>query len=203
MLHQWDVKDSACLPQYEYDTGIETTFVDSPLVPGKVYWYAVTSFGLPDLHTIDYLDRDGVVKQETLRTPSAETSLLASRKRLKLTFAASHDPSQQKVLVVPNPYRVDETYTFEQGGYEGRQKVWTENNRRIKFIHMPAGKSTIRIFSLGGDIVATLVHDDPINGELDWNMLSESGRTIASGVYVFTVESDAYGTQTGKFAVIR
>ncbi len=198
LLKQWDVIDSVG-PKYGYDTGIETTFVDSNLHTNKTYWYAVTSFGIPDLHVIDYLDFDGVVKKETLNTPSAETSVLASRKRVNLPFAVSSEPN--KVLVVPNPYRVDENYTYEGGGWEGRGKTWNENKRLLKFIHLPP-KCTIRIYSLVGDIIATLLHDNPVRGELDWNLLSESNRAIASGVYVFSVESE-YGMQIGKFAVIR
>ncbi len=198
LFREWSVIDSIG-PQYTYSTGIETTFVDTNLLTGKVYWYAVTSFGMPDRHVIDYVDWDGTVKQETLATPSAESSILASRKRVSMTFSVSTQPG--KVLVVPNPYRTDQNYTTEFGGYEGRSRSWTENDRLIKFIHLPA-HCTIRIFTLAGDVIATLYHDDPVRGEMDWNLISESNRAIASGVYIFTVESDL-GTQTGKFVVIR
>jgi hypothetical protein len=198
LVRQWDVIDSIG-PKYEYDTGIETTFTDSNLRTGKTYWYAVTSFGIPDLHVIDYLDYDGSVKKETLFTKSAETSVLASRKRVHLSFSASHETG--RVLVVPNPYRVDQDYTYESGGWEGRTRTWTENRRLIRFIHLPP-ICTLKIFSLSGDVVATLYHDSLPEGELDWNMLSESGRAIASGVYVFTVDSE-YGRQMGKFVIIR
>jgi len=198
MLMQWDIKDSVG-PKFGYDTGIETTFVDENLTTGKTYWYAVTSFGIPDVHVMDYVDWDGSVKVETLAAGSSESSVLASRKRMKLPFSVSHELG--KVLVVPNPYRVDEDYTYEMGGYEGRAKVWNENKRRIKFIHLPP-RCTVRIFTIAGEIVATLRHESESNGEMDWNMMSESNRTIASGLYIFTVESD-YGTQTGKFVVIR
>jgi hypothetical protein len=96
---------------------------------------------------------------------------------------------------------VDQNYTYESGGWEGRQRSWSEEDRLIRFIHLPP-QCTIRIFSLTGDIVTTLYHDDPVRGELDWNLLSESGRAIASGLYVFSVESD-YGRQVGKFVIIR
>ncbi len=198
MISQWDMKDSVG-PKFGYDTGIETTFVDENLTTGKTYWYAVTSFGIPDVHVMDYVDWDGRVKVETLAAGSSESSILASRKRMKLPFSVSHELG--KVLVVPNPYRVDEDYTYEMGGYEGRAKVWNENKRRIKFIHLPP-KCTVRIFTVAGEIVATLRHEDESNGEMDWNMMSGSNRTIASGLYVFTVESE-YGTQIGKFVVIR
>jgi hypothetical protein len=198
MLKQWDKIDSIG-PHYEYDTGIETTFVDENLTTGKTYWYSVTSFGIPDQQIMRYLDRDGFVKTDTLSTQSLESSVLASRKRAKIPFSVSHELN--KVLVVPNPYKVDQDYTYEMGGYEGRAKLWNENRRLIKFIHLPP-KCKIRIFSLAGEIIATLYHENYTQGELGWDLLSESNRTIASGVYVFTVESD-YGTQIGKFVVIR
>ncbi len=198
LLRQWDVKDSVG-PAWGYQTGIETTFVDTNLSFGKVYWYSVTSYGIPDMHVIDYVDWDGTVKQETLSTPSAETSVLAARKRVKLPFSVSTE--RGKVMVVPNPYRGDANYTYEGGGWEGRASQWTEDKRLIKFIHLPT-KCTIRIFTLAGEIVTTIQHEDPTRGEHDWNLISESGRAIASGLYIFTVESD-YGKQTGKFVIIR
>lgn len=198
LLREFSVVDSVG-PKYAYSTGIETTFVDSVLLPGKVYWYAVTSFGLPDRHVIDYADWDNSVKQETLATPSAESSVLASRKRVKMTFSPSKEVG--RVLVVPNPYRADQNYTTEFGGYEGRERSWREEKRLLKFIHLPA-ICTIRIFTLAGDVVATLHHDDPIRGEIEWNLLSDGNRAIASGVYIFTVES-VLGTQIGKLVIIR
>jgi hypothetical protein len=118
---------------------------------------------------------------------------------LDLTFSPAQKLGQ--VLVVPNPYRVDHDYTYENGGWEGRSAAWTENNRKLKFIHLPA-KCTVRVFTLAGDLVVTLNHDDPVNGELEWNLLSESNRALASGVYIFSVESDL-GREIGKFVLIR
>ncbi|HUL44305.1 MAG TPA: hypothetical protein VLY03_08105 [Bacteroidota bacterium] len=198
LLRQWDVKDSL-FPQLGYGTGIDTMFVDSSLTIDKVYWYAVTAYGIPDAHILDYMDFDGTMKVDTLYSPSTESSLTASRIRVKIPFAPSSNLN--KVLVVPNPYRTDQNYTFENGGWEGRQQSWTENNRLLKFINLPQ-RCRIRIFSLVGDIVKTIEHDDPVKGEENWDLLTESGRTVASGVFIFTVESEL-GTQTGKFAIIR
>jgi hypothetical protein len=148
---------------------------------------------------IDYVDFDGIVKKETLNTRSAESSLIGSKKRVNLTFSVSQKVGDVKV--VPNPYRGDENYTFESGGWEGRTNAWNENKRVIKFIHLPT-KCTLRIYSLVGEVITTIYHEDSINGDETWNLLSESNRAIASGVYIFSVESDL-GTQVGKFVVIR
>jgi hypothetical protein len=125
-------------------------------------------------------------------------------------FSASDKLNE--VMVVPNPYRVDADYTFENGGWEGRSTDWDEAKRKIKFIHLPR-KCTIRVFTLTGEQIADIEYDaqqrydaklsdTPDAGELDFELLSEARRALASGVYIFTVESE-FGRQIGKFALIR
>jgi hypothetical protein len=139
------------------------------------------------------------ILRDTTFTEALESSILQNRVKIVLPFSVSQKSGE--VMVVPNPYRVDHDYTYEAGGWEGRAAKWTENNRLIKFIHLPP-RCTIRIFTIAGDLVATLEHDDPNRGDRDWNLLSESKRALSSGIYVFAVESD-FGTQVGKFVVIR
>jgi hypothetical protein len=186
-----------------FDLGLDSVYVDSPLVRGKRYWYSVTSFGIPNIAIVERASASGGVVRDTLYSPSPESPLIENRIRVDLGFSASTGPDQ--VLVVPNPYRVDEDYTYESGGWEGRGREWNETKRMVKFIHLP-DRCTIRVFSLSGDIVATLEYeappDQPDKGEMEWNLLSESNRALASGVYVFSVESQ-FGRQIGKFALIR
>jgi len=195
LLRQFEVKDSAA----ETVTPLDSVFIDSNLVQGRVYWYAVTSFGVPDYAVINYHDFDASVKIDTIAVEFNESDLLDNRQRVKLSFSVSKKLGD--VLVVPNPYRVDQDYTFENGGWEGRSSKWTENDRSIRFIHLPP-KCTIRVYSLSGDVITTLYHEDATQGDLQWNLISESNRALASGVYIFTVESD-FGKQVGKFVLIR
>jgi hypothetical protein len=196
LLKEFDIPDDP----YGFNIGIDSSFTDTNLVRGKRYWYAVTSFSIPNISVTPFLDSLGNTVYDTLQTPPSESPIDdLSAHRVDLSFSVSTTLGQ--VLVVPNPYRTDADYTYENGGWEGRTSVWTENNRLVKFIHLPA-KCTIRVFTLAGDQVTTLYHDDPVVGELTWNLLSESNRALASGVYVFTVESDL-GKQIGKFALIR
>ncbi len=195
LLRQFEVKDSAA----ETVTPLDSVFIDSNLVQGRVYWYTVTSFGVPDYAVINYHDFDGSVKTDTIAVEFNESDLLDNRQRVELSFSVSKKLGD--VLVVPNPYRVDQDYTFENGGWEGRSSKWTENDRSIRFIHLPP-KCTIRVYSLSGDVITTLYHEDTTQGDLQWNLISESNRALASGVYIFTVESD-FGKQVGKFVLIR
>jgi hypothetical protein len=205
LVRQYDVADDL---GFEYGTGIEYTFTDTNLQRGKKYWYAVTSFGIPGVtvNTIPLPDLPGATMLDTLYTPALESDPGQNATLVQLPFSPADGPGQ--TIVVPNPYRVDANYTFESGGWEGRGFDWNELKRTIWFIHLPA-QAVIRIFSLTGDVIAVLHHDDAARtgpgmpaGQEEWDMLSGSGRVIASGLYVFSVESE-YGTQLGKFAVIR
>ncbi len=204
LLKQVDIDDEL---HFEYDTGIEYEFVDSNLKVGKTYWYAVTSFSIPRLTLVNIPDPNGGPPRiDTVTTPYAESDIGENATLVQLPFHPSS--ALGEVKVVPNPYRTDADYTHEQGGWEGLSRLWTEDRRVIWFTHLPS-KAVVRIFSISGDIVATLHHDDAHRvsgnmpeGQEEWNLLSDSGRAIASGVYVFSVESD-FGTQIGKFVVIR
>ncbi|HTK82095.1 MAG TPA: hypothetical protein VL633_07365 [Bacteroidota bacterium] len=193
LLKQYDIADGV-----GFDSGIDSVFVDSNLTRGKRYWYAVTTYGLPDITLIERSGGSGTAF-DTLYTENTESTISENAKGVDLTFSVSSKVGD--VLVVPNPYRIDQDYTFESGGWEGRANNWTENNRKVKFIHLPK-KCTIRVFTLAGDLVTTIEHDDPVVGEVEWDLLSGSYRALASGLYIFSVESDL-GTQIGKFALIR
>ncbi|OGC42209.1 hypothetical protein A2Y85_00220 [candidate division WOR-3 bacterium RBG_13_43_14] len=106
------------------------------------------------------------------------------------------------VKVVPNPYLVHNEWqqTFSQ--------------RRIRFINLPS-ECTVRIFTLNGDLVRTIRHhhtldvdegEQPVTnsagGDEAWDLLSENRQLVASGIYIFHVQSDV-GEQIGKFVVIR
>ncbi len=199
LLKQFDIPDD----DYGYNVGLDTVFVDSNLVRGKRYWYSVTSFGIPDVSIVEVPVEGGGVRFDSLFTESPESDLVENRKRVDLTFSASEKVGE--VLVVPNPYRVDNDYTYENGGWEGLGRSWSEQNRLIRFIHLPR-KCVIRVFTIAGDLVTTLNYEAPESnpdaGQLDWNLLSESNRALASGMYVFSVESEL-GTQIGKFVLIR
>jgi hypothetical protein len=204
LLKEYDVIDDL---NFNYGIGIECDYVDSNLVRGRKYWYAVTSFSIPGASIVEIPDPlGGPPRKDTLKTPSVESDLSQNVQLVQLPFAPAKRLGEVKV--VPNPYRIDADYTFEGGGWEGLSRNWTENDRVVWFIHLPP-KCVIHVFSLAGDLVTTINHDDAQRttpdrpeGQEEWNLLSESGRAIASGIYVFTVDSD-FGRQIGKFVVIR
>jgi len=186
-----------------YPTSFATSFVDSNVHRDKQYWYAVTSVGLPDIAVIPIHVSGGQTVYDTVYTPLAESPVTENARPVNLKFSASSKLDQ--VLVVPNPYRADADYTTEHGGWEGNAYNWNDTKRLIKFIHLPR-TCTVRIFTLSGELITTLHYQAPSStpnaGELAWGLRSDNGSALASGLYIFTVESE-FGTQTGKFVVIR
>ena len=108
--------------------------------------------------------------------------------------------------MVPNPYRGDVAYHTYNPQWEkpaGSRQRWMEQDRRVQFINLPA-RCEIKIYTLAGDLLAKIFHDDPNKGYEDWNLTSTVGQAISSGIYMFTVEDDKTGkVQVGKFVVIK
>lgn len=92
------------------------------------------------------------------------------------------------VKVVPNPYIVHNEWEYQP------------RSKRLKFINLP-NQCIIRIFNLNGEILKTIIHNDT-GGDEWWDLLSEKKLLIASGVYIFHIESKV-GTQVGKFVIVR
>jgi hypothetical protein len=94
----------------------------------------------------------------------------------------------ERVLVVPNPYRATE--------------VWDQpGQNEIHFINLPS-KARIRIYTVAGDLVRVLEHDDPVRDFERWDLKNETGKSVASGIYMYRVEAGAFQFQN-RFVVIR
>ncbi|MBN2288980.1 MAG: hypothetical protein JXQ83_06565 [Candidatus Glassbacteria bacterium] len=127
------------------------------------------------------------------------------------------DADLKKIRVVPNPYIGTSVLDM------------SPLSRRIEFVNLP-DQCTIRIYSLGGNLVNVLNHTgrnrfgwgnytdwdrldqqsnprifvgfDNHSGTEPWNLQNRFGQTVASGLYFFHV-TDARGeTYTGKFYII-
>ncbi len=197
LLRQVDVPTDS----FEYNTGLEYEYIDSNLVRGKTYVYAVTSKSIPNL-AYQQIVVEGQVRTVEVPVDPLESRISTNKFRIDLPFSVSS--RRGEVAVVPNPYRTDRDYTLESGGYEGLNSKWDETKRKVKFINLPE-RCTISIFSLAGDLVKTVEHGNSgglARGDHDVELLSESNRALASGIYIFTVESPL-GLQTGKFVIIR
>jgi len=121
------------------------------------------------------------------------------------------ETGDQKVGVYPNPYRVNAAWDGD-----------SNRTRKLNFYNLPP-RSQIRIYTLAGEIVATLDHDAETyigdtrwfddfsapgriqpGGEHSWDLLSDNGLGLAGGLYLFTVKDlDDGDVQRGKFVIIK
>ena len=74
--------------------------------------------------------------------------------------------------------------------------------RRLEFRAIPAG-AVVRIYTLGGDLVQTLRHDESVVGMVPWDLRSKDNLEVAPGLYFYHVDAGPAGTFVGKFAIIK
>lgn len=113
---------------------------------------------------------------------------------------APNEQFPEKVYVVPNPFR-------QHSGLLG-----SGEELRMEFIGLPP-KCTIKIFTLAGDLIKTIEHDDG-SGSQAWGSsraLDYQTNTwlqyVSPGFYIYHVESRVSGEEgksfIGKFAIAR
>ncbi|MCK4577643.1 MAG: hypothetical protein KAU50_02560 [Candidatus Marinimicrobia bacterium] len=186
----WTLLAEYDLPNNDYgqNTGLEREYIDIGLLNNLEYFYTVTAFSKPDI-VIDF--------------PSLESSTSASVETVVPGTAPPATVGQ--VTAVPNPYRGDIDYNAFNPKWERNPpgRPWMEQDRRIQFISLPAA-CKITIYSLAGDQIQALVHNDPGKGYEDWDLTSSVGQSVSSGIYLFTVQDTNTGeVQVGKFVIIK
>ena len=100
----------------------------------------------------------------------------------------------ESIRVVPNPYLAGSLWESEYGSYR-REPI-----RQIQFINLPM-ECEINIFTLSGDLIKTLEHNEN-HGTETWDMRAEGGREIVSGIYLYQVKSAGL-EYLNRFAVIK
>jgi hypothetical protein len=124
----------------------------------------------------------------------------------KFTFlskAGYIDPNLAKSQFEEDPYVVPNPYVGAASFEPQRYAVSGRGERKIEFRNLPAG-STIRIYTVTGELVQTLHHDGNINkGIVEWDLRNRDNLDIAPGLYMYHVDGGSVGTFVGKFAVIK
>jgi len=98
---------------------------------------------------------------------------------------SSVSQSLDDIKVVPNPY-LSSSILESQPVLSGR------GERFIRFTHLPA-ECTVHIFTVNGDLVQTLNHDNINGGDLRWNLRSKENLEVSFVIYVFVVEAPNIG----------
>jgi hypothetical protein len=155
-------------------------------------WYAIT-YEQRNILANDFLDLfvPDTVNCPTPQIPSSCPNL--NNKSRNLT-SAGLEPTPgpttdlERVAVVPNPYRATEAWD-------------TATGHEVHFINLPA-KSRILVYTLSGDLVVELAHNDTVRDFERWDLKNQSGRDVSSGIYMYRVVSDTFSFQN-RFVVIR
>ena len=184
--------------------GDSTRFVDRDVERGKKYYYAVTAFD-DGTQNISGLFPGQPLESSPYSNPNAFVGAEP--------FEGART-DMDSIYVVPNPFHLQ---GLAYGGDIGN--LWSgldipRLEDKISFIGLPA-QATIRIFTMHGNLVATIQHPNPDNpnsipesADEAWFQITDSYQMIKSGVYAYHVEGYdlngvPLGTATGKFIVIR
>jgi hypothetical protein len=108
-------------------------------------------------------------------------------------LTAVEDAKRQldEINVFPNPYF----------GQEPEER--NPQDRKVFFTHLGVGTTTIRIFTISGDLVAKIVKkiesENSPDNRAEWNLRNRNGVPVASGMYIahITVE-DLNGKKVGE-----
>jgi len=180
-----DVDAEGRMRYYEYE------YIIDNLLPTVPYYVCVTAF--------DYgYPAKGLESLES--SPAAN---------MHEAFAVDHDTAsiangRLNVYCFPNPYCVADDYA--DNGFENRfTDLATDRARSIYFANLPS-ECTISIYSLDGDLVRRVHHDEPSGSGMvsvaRFDLISRNTQAVVSGLYYWVVESE-YGSQIGKLVIIK
>jgi len=182
--------------------GDSTHYTDRNVERGKKYYYSVTAYDDGSQNTT------GVHPGESLESSPYYNRNYVTGASPFLGASTNLD----EIFVVPNPYHV-------QGLAYGGTVVDDYNDvprleDKLMFVGLPP-VATIRVFTMHGDLVATIPHPNPDNpnsvaesADEEWYQITDSWQNIKSGVYIYYVEGwdlngNPMGSAMGKFVIIR
>ncbi|HSG29856.1 MAG TPA: hypothetical protein VLA34_15345, partial [Candidatus Krumholzibacterium sp.] len=164
-------------------------FVDRSVHNGMHYFYSITAF--------DHTMRDGQPSSLGKYGDPASNFIYTN----PISTASAPGAEDDEVYVVPNPARGS-----SMSPWQLEPNMDDPTGIKVEFRNLPQTRTTVRIFTIAGDLVEVLYHDGSDgNGTLIWDLVSRNGQNVTSGVYLFTVDPEGGGFKrsVGKFVVIR
>ena len=150
------------------------------------------------LHRVKFNDNSGALTQPEVGTIVRFNSTVPNGTGDTFTFTTKPTGEQDgsfvgltldNVRVVPNPY------------YNYNALEVNQFNRMIKFTNLPPVECNIKIFNIAGDLVAEMDKTDITASEYVWNVKTENGLYVASGIYIYYITAEGVGDTFGKMAV--
>ncbi len=175
----WDPYDLLIIVDYPYDSTVD--IYTTPAWPVEFSWMfgidnTIFTPSVGDILTIDGPQLNGPDDVFTFKVDAVDGNLATA--------------AMKDIKVVPNPYFA---------GYDAL--IENSPGETVLEFHDLPGICTIRIYTLAGDLVETLEHNSG-DGVERWDLLSSGARLIASGTYLYHVESE-FGEFIGRFAVVK
>jgi len=183
-------------------------FVDKNVTDGIEYTYSVVAYdrGVSE-EVVTYTKDDGdttfIRKVSSIPDPGKWGEINPFEILESPKGTTVHDPNFVKVIsgylpednldyirVVPNPYIVHSDYNEES------------YKKRIRFTRLPE-KCTITIFTVSGEKVRELDHNNASDGNAWWDLRSYNNQEIAPGLYIYVVDTPGGKSKMGKFAIVR
>jgi hypothetical protein len=165
-------------------------FIDREAKNGMPYFYSVIAYD----HEAGGWSPEGFGRANS---PAANFAYISP------TSAAQQPESfkEDEIYVVPNPVTDDNMapWRFDPNNSD-------PTGLKLEFRNLPRCKSTVRIYTIAGDLVETLYHDGSNgNGTLPWDLLTRNGQDVTSGVYLYSVDpaDGRFSRKIGKFVIIR
>jgi hypothetical protein len=215
-IAEYDIADNG----YFFETGFDNVKLATPVTfdnDANEYFYKYTIKNVPNgwQYAVGVTAFDRGNPETNLE--SLESSLLANNFRAFPGTLPNLDMDANQPFVYPNPY-------YAGASWEGRSN-FQEESRKLIFANLPK-RCMIRIYTVAGDFIDQIYHDDNYNGadirwyrtfgsegsernvfsggEHAWDLLSENTQIISRGLYMFSVEDLETGEiKTGKFIVIK
>ncbi|UCD63447.1 MAG: hypothetical protein JSW34_11970 [Candidatus Zixiibacteriota bacterium] len=150
-----------------------------------MYWLTVNRRGSDVPFSPDASGQDEFLIIPAKINSAADTFTFVAEAPVVVT---SGEQNMDEIRAVPNPYYL--ASSFDNSVFE----------RRMRFTNLPAD-ATIKIFNLSGDLIATVPRSQPTESWEAWTVETASGIPVASGIYIYVVESPAFGTKIGKMAI--
>jgi hypothetical protein len=169
----------------------EYRFVARNLLPSQLYYASVTAFDFGS---------------QGSNLPFLETNPVRTAIEMFALDRVPQQPAEElNVIVYPNPYRIDGNYRDDGFEGRGREDFEAERTRALNFINLPP-ECTIFIYSLDGDLLKQIEHNEPTDGSTamheSWDLITRNLQIAVSGIYYFVIETPEGSTQLGKFVLI-
>jgi hypothetical protein len=95
----------------------------------------------------------------------------------------------KEVYVYPNPFKPNSPSS----------RFYSD---KITFKRLPVS-AKIKVFTITGELVATIEKTDPTVDYYEWDCRNNSGEKLASGVYIYFITTPEGEKAKGKFAIVK